>query len=142
MAPRPGSPRRRLRLGSGAAVSVGGAGDAGGRRGSRGRHGKCSSKPSVMVGSHTQWAPTPVNSGRWWRTEERGVLQSVGWQSVRHDLVTKQQSQPRSILQGIRFTPKPERFTAVGQIFLFFLGRSAPRRGQGMFRRPGPARSR
>ena len=70
------------------------------------------------------------------------MLQSVGWQSVRHVLVTKQQSQPRSILQGIRFTPKPERFTVVGQIFPFFLGRGAPRRGQGMFRRPGPAGSR
>lgn len=70
------------------------------------------------------------------------MLQSVGWQSVRHDLVTEQQSQPRSILQGIRFTPKPERFNAVGQIFLFFLGRSAPGRGQGMFRRPGLAGSR
>lgn len=70
------------------------------------------------------------------------MLQSEGWQSARHDLVTKQQSQPRSILQGIPFTPKPQRFTVVGQIFLFFLGRSAPRRGQGMFRRPGSAGSR
>ena len=73
---------------------------------------------------------------------ERGVLQSMGWQSVGHNLMTKQHSQPRSILQGIRFTLKPERFTAVGQIFLFFLGSSAPGRGQGMFRRPGSAGSR
>ena len=34
-----------------------------------------------------------TNSGRQWRTEEPGVLQSMGSQKVRHDLVTKQRQQ-------------------------------------------------
>ena len=29
--------------------------------------------------------------GDWWKTEELGVLQSMGSQRVRHDLVTEQQ---------------------------------------------------
>ena len=33
------------------------------------------------------------NSGREWRTEEPGMLQSMELQRVRHDLVTEQQQQ-------------------------------------------------
>ena len=33
-----------------------------------------------------------ANSGRWWRTGEPRVLQSIGWQRIRHDWRTKQQN--------------------------------------------------
>ena len=33
------------------------------------------------------------NSGRQWRTEDPGVLQAMGLQRVRHDLVTEQQQE-------------------------------------------------
>ena len=39
----------------------------------------------------TQWAWVWANSGREWRTEEPGVLQSIGSQRVRHDWVAEQQ---------------------------------------------------
>lgn len=123
------------------AVSVGGAGDKGGRRRSRGHHGKAHIKarshgrqPRAMDTNFSTLQEEVEDSGAR-RTAVHGVAKH-------RDLVTEQQSQPRSILQGMRFTPKPERFTAVGQVFLFFLGRSAPGRGQGMFRRPGSAGSR
>ena len=34
--------------------------------------------------------------GRQWRTEEPGVLQSMGLQKIRHDLTNEQQEQPQS----------------------------------------------
>ena len=40
-----------------------------------------------------QWTWIWANSGRQWRTEEPGVLQSMGSQKVRHDLAAKQQKQ-------------------------------------------------
>ena len=43
------------------------------------------------MASLTQWTWTWVNSGRWWWTGKPGVLQSMGPQRVRHDLVTEQQ---------------------------------------------------
>ena len=43
--------------------------------------------------SLTQWAWVRANSGRWWWTEKPSVLQLMGSQGVRHDLVTKQQVQ-------------------------------------------------
>ena len=45
-----------------------------------------------------------ANSGRWWRTEEPGVLQSMGLQRIRHDLVIEQQQQLTSEAthQGIK----------------------------------------
>ena len=49
-----------------------------------------------MVASLTQWTCVWANSGRWWGTEkpsfEHGVLRSMGWQRVRRDLSTEQQS--------------------------------------------------
>ena len=39
--------------------------------------------------SPTQWTWTGANSGRQWRTEEPGVLQPIGSQRVRHNLVTE-----------------------------------------------------
>ena len=37
--------------------------------------------------SSTQWTWVWANSGRWWRIEKPGMLQSVGLQRVRHDWV-------------------------------------------------------
>ena len=43
------------------------------------------------IASPTQCTWIRVNSGRWWRAEEPGVLQSMGSQKVRHSLGTEQQ---------------------------------------------------
>ena len=43
------------------------------------------------MGSPMHWTWTWANSRRWWGTVKPGVLQSMGWQRVRHDLVTEQQ---------------------------------------------------
>ena len=37
-----------------------------------------------------QWTWVWANSGKWWRTGKTGVLQSRGFQRVRHDLATEQ----------------------------------------------------
>ena len=42
------------------------------------------------MASLTQWTGVWVSSGRWWRTGEPGMLQSMVSQRVRHDWVTKQ----------------------------------------------------
>ena len=57
-----------------------------GERGDRGWDG--------WMASLTQWAWVWANSRRQWRTGKPGVLQSMGSQKVRHDLVTEQQKQP------------------------------------------------
>ena len=64
------------------------SGRAGGKRGDRGWDG--------WIASPTQWTWVWVNSGRWWRTGEPGVLQSTGPQRVRHNLATEQQQQIKS----------------------------------------------
>ena len=64
------------------------SGRAGGKRGDRGWDG--------WIASPTQWTWVWVNSGRWWRTGEPGLLQSTGPQRVRHNLVTEQQQQIKS----------------------------------------------
>ena len=48
------------------------------------------------IASLNQWTWIWANSGRWWRTEEPGVIQSMGSQRVGYDLVTERQllSQP------------------------------------------------
>ena len=38
----------------------------------------------------TQWTWIWASSGRWWRTVRPDVLQSRGWQRVRHNLTTEQ----------------------------------------------------
>ena len=43
------------------------------------------------MASPTQWTWSWANSGRWWRAEKPGVLQSMGSQTVRHELATEQQ---------------------------------------------------
>ena len=42
------------------------------------------------MASLTQWTWVWGHSGRWWRTGNPGVLQSMGSQSVEHDWVTEQ----------------------------------------------------
>ena len=55
------------------------------RRGGRGWDG--------WMASLTEWPWIWAKSRRSWRTEESGMLQSVGWQRVGHDLATKQHQQ-------------------------------------------------
>ena len=43
--------------------------------------------------SPTQWTWVWASSGRWWRTEKPGLLQSIGWQRVGHNWVTEQKQQ-------------------------------------------------
>ena len=52
----------------------------------------------VRRASPTQRTWIWANSGRWWRTEEPGVLQSMGSQRVGCDLVTEQGSQHKKDL--------------------------------------------
>ena len=55
------------------------------------------------MASLTQWTWVWANSGRQWKTRKPDVLQSMGSQRVRHNLVTEQQQQivihPLSILK-------------------------------------------
>ena len=44
------------------------------------------------MASPTQWTWVCADSGRWWRTEKPGMLQSMGLERVRHDWGTEQQS--------------------------------------------------
>ena len=69
---------------------------AGGEVGNRGWDG--------WMASLNQQKRVWANSGRWWRTEEPGVLQSMGSQRVRHVLATEQQQQLTSEAthQGIK----------------------------------------
>ena len=50
--------------------------------------------------SSTQWTWVWANSGRQWRTGDPGVLQSMGSQRARHNLMTEQQKQQLSSIQG------------------------------------------
>ena len=43
------------------------------------------------MASLIQWMRTWASSGNWWGTRKPGMLQSMGSQKVRHDLVTEQQ---------------------------------------------------
>ena len=45
------------------------------------------------MASPTQWTWVWAISGRWWRTKKPGMLQSMGFQRVRHNLATEQQQQ-------------------------------------------------
>ena len=45
------------------------------------------------MASLTQWTGVWASSGRWWRTAKPDVLQSMGWQRVRHNGATEQQQQ-------------------------------------------------
>ena len=61
----------------------------------------------------TQGTWVSASSGRWWRTEKPGMLQSIGSQRVRHDWLTEQQQRDnhtkgskweRQISYGITYT--------------------------------------
>ena len=45
--------------------------------------------PYSWLVSLTQWAQAEENSGRWWRTGNPGMLQSMGLQRIEHDWVIK-----------------------------------------------------
>ena len=45
------------------------------------------------MASLARWTQVWVSSGRWWRTKEPGVLQSMGLQRVGHDWATELQQQ-------------------------------------------------
>ena len=45
------------------------------------------------MASPTGWIWVWASSGRWWKTGEPGMLQSMGSQRLRHDLATEQQNQ-------------------------------------------------
>ena len=51
------------------------------------------------MASPTQWIQVWASSGRQWRTEEPGRLQSMGSQRVGHDLVTEQQQKQQILFQ-------------------------------------------
>ena len=53
------------------------------------------------MASPTQWTWVWTNSGRWWKTEKPGVLQSMGSQRARHDLAAEQQQVNLNSLMGI-----------------------------------------
>ena len=44
------------------------------------------------MASLTQWIWVWANSGRWWRTAQPDVLQSMGSQRIRHDWTTERES--------------------------------------------------
>ena len=45
------------------------------------------------MASPTRWTWICVSSGRWWRTQKSGMLQSMGSQRAGHDLVNERQQQ-------------------------------------------------
>ena len=54
-----------------------------------------------------------ANSRRWWRTEEPGVLQSMGSQRVGHDLVTEQQQRKNLQIRGEKKCKSPNNLSAL-----------------------------
>ena len=78
--------------------------------------------------SPTQWTWVWASSGRWWRTEKPGMLQSMGSQRVRHDWVPEKQPEnswsmnptleqipKQAIIPKDTWTPK---FSAAALIFI------------------------
>ena len=71
------------------------------------------------MASPTQWTWIWASSGRQWRTEEAGTLQSVGSQRVRHDLLS---DLTRTALRRLdtplcRLTPLPSSWSTCGSIY-------------------------
>ena len=76
------------------------------RRGDRGWDG--------WMASLNQWTWVWANSGRWWRIGKPGLLQSMGLQRVRHDLVTEQQQlKPQEWSWSFRAVPSVSCRTSV-----------------------------
>ena len=49
-----------------------------------------------------------ASSGRWWRTEKPGVLQSMGWQRVAHDWATARQQSTNLYLVTFLTSSSPD----------------------------------
>ena len=49
-----------------------------------------------------QWTWVLASSGKWWRTGKPGVLQSMGWQRVRHDWETEKHQKTYSRMLTIK----------------------------------------
>ena len=62
------------------------------------------------MASPTQWTWVWTNSGRWWRTGNPGVLQSMGSQRVRHNWATEQQGEG-GLPKGHLWTNQEKRVT-------------------------------
>ena len=56
------------------------------------------------MASLTQWTWNWANSGRWWRTEKPGMLQSMGLWRVGQDLVTEQQLLNNTEFSSVQFS--------------------------------------
>ena len=83
-----------------------------------GRNGECSA-------SLTQRTWIWTNSGRWWRSGKPGVLQSMGSERVRHNLVTEEQVQPtdtrmkqRRLLTSLAFAFSSRRHQCIQTMLL------------------------
>ena len=76
--------------------------------------------------SPTQWTWVWANSRRYWRTEETGVLQSMGSQRVRHDLATEWQQQIFRALK-IQWHQPSGRYICIHYVLKGILGDKANR---------------
>ena len=56
------------------------------------------------MASLTQWTWVWANPGRWWKTGKHGILQSMGFQRVGHDLVAEQQQQSMLYMVTVQLT--------------------------------------
>ena len=76
------------------------------------------------MASPTQWTWVWANSRKWWLTGKPGMLQSLGWQRVRHNWTTEQQHLVGKLLLRSTLTPSsppvfcsgPYRFALLGHI--------------------------
>ena len=65
------------------------------------------------MASLTQWLWIWASSGRWWRTEKPGMLQSMGSQTVRHYLSNEQQNK-------VKWSVKTEVSDTLSSLLFFF----------------------
>ena len=61
------------------------------------------------MASLTLWTWVWVSSGSWWRTGKLGVLQSMGWQRVRHDCATDLNWREERKWSNLNAALKPEK---------------------------------
>ena len=60
------------------------------------------------MASPTRWTWVRASSGRWWRTEKPGVLQSMGWQRLAHDWATERQQSTKLYLVTFLTSSSPD----------------------------------
>ena len=70
----------------------------------------------------TQWAWVWVNSGRQWRTEDSGVLQSMGSQRAGHDLAAEQHQQQGEELYARGLIRQKFRLQATDELWSVMMG--------------------